>query len=300
MRDAVRIARAVVTNQVARWSPATYLRLTGQTGRGAAAEETPGDIADYFRRCVHDYLERLDIRLADAEAFLRGKVVLEYGPGDLPGVAVLMVAFGAEKVYCVDRFPMVNISEKNAGVLRRLLDGLSGARRSRLLSCFARPEDFSAGFDPKRIEYVVKPHGLSFLHEAVDLVISRAVLEHVDDLKATFADMTRAMRPSATAIHLVDLKSHGFHKKNPLDFLECPMWLWHAMYSHKGVPNRWRIDRYRAILSELPVRIIMIDPTTRALSSEVAAVRSKLAQPFRRISDEDLACLGFWLIFEKC
>lgn len=40
------MARATLTNQLARVAPATYVRLTRQTGRGAAAEESPRDIED--------------------------------------------------------------------------------------------------------------------------------------------------------------------------------------------------------------------------------------------------------------
>ena len=33
--------------------------------------------------------------------------------------------------------------------------------------------------------------------------------------------------------------------------------------------------------------------------AEVDAVRPFLAEPFRKLSDEDLACLGFWLVCTK-
>ena len=299
MLDAVRVGRAILTNQVARWSPAAYIRLTGQTGRGDASVETPENVAAYFRRCVDDYFDVLEVPAAERGSYLRGKVVLEYGPGDLPGVAALLVGRGAQKVYCVDRFPMVSVSDKNARVLKQLIDGSAEPERSRLLSCLANADAPAEGFASTKIEYLVKQHGLSQLRDAVDLVVSRAVLEHVDDLEATFDDMISAMRVGARAIHLVDLKSHGLHKDNPLDFLAWPPWLWHAMHSHKGVPNRWRVDRYRNIVSKHDVGVSLLRPTTRASMSDVAGVRPKLAQPFKALSDEDLSCLGFWLVFEK-
>jgi SAM-dependent methyltransferase len=211
-----RVLRAVASNQLARFAPGLYVRLTGQTGRGAAAEEAPADIAQYFRDCVDAYFEHLHVAPADAPAFLAGKTLMEYGPGDLPGVAALMVARGANKVYCVDRFPLVNLSAKNARVLGDLIDGSRGPERDRLVACLAKPDDPAAGFSPERIEYLVRPSGLSGLRGAVDLVFSRAVLEHVDDLEATFADMTAALRPGALAIHQVDLRRHGLHMSKPL------------------------------------------------------------------------------------
>ena len=299
MADTVRIARAVATNQLARFAPAAYVRLTGQTGRGAAAEESPGDITQYFRDCADAYFEQLGIAPVEIPSFLAGKTLMEYGPGDLPGVAALMVARGAEKVYCVDRFPLVNLSEKNASVLGQLIDGSHGVERDRLVRCLANPDDPSAGFDTRRIEYVVRPSGLSGLQSAVDLVFSRAVLEHVNDLEATFADMVSALRPGALAIHLVDLRSHGLHKSNPLDFLEWSPALWDLMYSEKGVPNRWRIDKYRAVVAQLPVDVLTLAATKLASAEQVAQVRQQLNELFRVLSDDDLRWLGFWLVFRK-
>jgi SAM-dependent methyltransferase len=299
MGDTVRVARAIATNQLARFAPGAYVRLTGQTGRGAAAEESPGDIAGYFRACTDAYFAKLGVAKSDTASFLANKTLMEYGPGDLPGVAALMVARGAEKVYCIDRFPLVNLSEKNARVLGQLVASCTGVERERLLSCLLDAANPGAGFDPRRIQYVVKPGGLSGLRETVDLVFSRAVLEHVNDLDATFADMSAALRPGAAAIHLVDLRSHGLHKANPLDFLAWSPGLWDLMYSEKGVPNRWRIDRYRKALKTLPIDLQALEPTQLATAEQVAEVRPMLADPFRTISDDDLRWLGFWLVFRK-
>lgn len=294
-----RIARAVLTNQLARYAPAIYVRLTGQTGRGSAAEEGVGDIAQYFRDCVIAYADRLGVPPSDLSGYLDGKDVIEYGPGDLPGVAALLVGRGANKVYCIDRFPMLNLSEKNARVVVDLIHGEDEPFRRRLSDCLRDPSQPRAGFNPDRIEYLVRPSGLSQLHEAADLVISRAVLEHVDDLDASFDDMTQAMRSGALAVHLVDLRSHGLHIAHPLDFLTWSSRLWNWMYSEKGVPNRWRIDRYREIVARLPVDDVVLEPTTCVSSESVAEIRPQLDASFKKISDEDLSCLGFWLLFRK-
>jgi hypothetical protein len=299
MPEVLRIARAIATNQLARFFPSLYVRATRQTGRGARESETPDEIAAYFRRCVDDYFAVLGIAPADVPAFLRGKTVLEYGPGDFPGVAVLLVAMGAEKVYCADRFPLITVTDKNVRVLDRLLAGLAEPARVRISRSFMQPGAAGSGFLPSRIEYLLRPSGLSGLEGIIDLVISRAVLEHVDDLPATFHDMVRAMRPGAVSIHQVDLKSHGLHRQNPLDFLSRSPRLWSLMYSHKGVPNRWRVDRYRTILRSLPVDIVKLEPTLLAPAKDVADVRHSLAGPFAQLSDDDLACLGFWLVFSK-
>lgn len=297
--DLPRIFKAFASNQLARFAPQAYVKLTRQTGRGDRDSETPEAIACYFEGCVDDYFRVLRIPPTGVGAFLRDKVILEYGPGDLPGVAMLLVAKGARKAYCVDRFPLVSIDEKSEAVIRRLAARLSGAEQQRFLACMANPDDPRQGFAVEHVEYLVRPNGLSEMNEAVDLVISRAVLEHVNDLEATFADMVGAMRPGSLSLHQVDLKSHGLHRINPLDFLEYPEWLWNLMYSHKGVPNRWRVDRYREILTKLPLDVLDLHPTALFNKEDVTNVTGRLAAPFRKVSRDDLAWQGFWLSCRK-
>lgn len=294
----IRVARATLTNQVARLAPALYVRLTGETGRGLGAESV-GQAAEYFRRCFDDYFVQLRVASRDIADFLRGKRLLEYGPGDFPGVALLMIAHGAERVTCVDRFPLLAFSPKNLGVCRTLLDELAPAARARAMACFLEPDDPASGFRPERIEYRIDPDGLSHLCDEVDLVYSRAVLEHVNDLDATFRDMSRAMKHDALAIHQVDLKSHGLHRRNRLDFLTWSEFLWQLMYSHKGTPNRLRVDAYRRAVRQADLAITRLEPTLLADPLEVEEIKPLLARPFRELSDDDLSCLGFWLICHK-
>lgn len=259
------IARAIMSNLIARFAPAYYVRLTGQTGRGESSAETADTIADYFQRCVTDYLDMLGISQSNRLSFLQDKVVLEYGPGDIPGVALLLVAQGARKVYCVDRFPLVSMGSKNLAVIQRLAVSLDAMQRRRFDQCFINPTKPEQGFNSDRIEYLIRPNGLSGLRSEIDIVISRAVLEHVNDLEATFDDMLQAMKPGAIAIHQVDLRSHGLHVSNPLDFLTPPNWLWQLMHSHKGVPNRWRANRYAEILKRRNIRPTIFCPTENIL-----------------------------------
>ncbi|MDZ7752502.1 MAG: methyltransferase domain-containing protein [Gammaproteobacteria bacterium] len=269
--------------------------MTGQTGRGAA-EETPEEIADYFRRCFVEYFEVLGVKADAVPDYLSGKTLLEYGPGDVQGVALLMLAHGASRVYCVDRFPMVALHEKNVAVLQSLLDGLEGQARQRAEAVFVAPGNPASGFAPERVTYVLQASGLLQQQDAVDLIYSRAVLEHVNDLEATFLDMARALRPGGVMIHQVDLKSHGLHRRNPLDFLTWPPFLWNAMYSHKGAPNRWRVDAYRNAAEAAGLALTTLSPTQLASQEDVAEVRPHLADILKGVSDEDLSWLGFWIV----
>lgn len=293
-----RIVQASITNQVARYAPGFYVRLTGQTGRGAE-DEGIGEVGDYFQTCFDDYFEKLGIEQHARANFLRGKRILEYGPGDVPGVAMLMIAHGADQVVCVDRFQLVRMSAKNIQIVKNMLENLPPPLRQRAESCFKHVGDPASGFNSQYIDYLVRPSGLSGLKNRVDLIISRAVLEHVNDLQASFHDMYAALKPGGTAIHLVDLKSHGLHRHNPLDFLSWSSWLWSLMYSAKGVPNRLRVNTYRQAVAQSGLQQISLTSTVSALPADVRVVRPSLAKPFRTLTDEDLSCLGFWLVCQK-
>lgn len=293
-----RIAHAVAGNLVAMFSANLYFRVNQDTGRGDA-QESAAQIADYFWNCFQEYFIRLGVVPEAIEGWLRGKTLLEYGPGDVPAVALLMVAHGADKVWCVDRFELVRLSPVNIAVLRLLMERLPPERRARAEACFALPGDPASGLKPERIPYRVSPSGLCGLSEAVDLVYSRAVLEHVDDLDATYSDMWRALKSDGLALHQVDLASHRMHRRNRLDFLIDPPWLWSLMHSHKGAPNRWRLPHHLSSAARAGLTVLQCEATKLADAEEVHAIRPALPPRFSGLSDDDLACLGFWLLARR-
>lgn len=298
LEDVIRFSKALLTNQVAHFAPQYYVRLTGETGRGRG-KETSKEVADYFVNCFDDYFKILDITDKNIGAYLKNKVILEYGPGDIPGVALLMYAYGAGRVYCVDRFPLVSFSAKNIEVLHELIGGLNGEAKNRARECFQEFGDPSSGLKFSAIKYLVTPNGLSGMEDAIDLIISRAVLEHVNDLRATLSDMHKALRVGGLSVHKVDLKSHGLHKRSSLDFLTWPKVLWKLMYSHKGAPNRLRINDYVGAIQQFHFQIHLLEPTLCADPDEIEEVKPMLAKMFQGITDEELSWLSFWMVLER-
>jgi hypothetical protein len=296
LQDAVRIVRAVATNQLAKFVPQAYVRVTGETGRGRDVAP-PEETARYFLTCVHEYMDLLRVPRTEISSFWRDRRIVEYGPGDIPGVALLLAGLGAKSVLCADRFSLVRFDDYQQRVIQALVDLLpDDMSRARLRGCFKEPGRFGSGLTATPIDYAVTASGLIGRDAIADIVISRAVLEHVDDLPATFRDMARALAPHAVAVHKVDLKSHGLHRGNRLDFLTWPERLWSLMFSGKGAPNRLRIDQYRNEAARAGLAIETLEVCERATHEEVRQIRPHLAPPFRSLSDEDLGCLSFWMV----
>ncbi|MDB4969217.1 MAG: Methyltransferase type 12 [Myxococcales bacterium] len=290
-RDTLLFMRASLTNLLALFP--FYLRLGNRSGRGRA-NERPEDAAAYFLRCVSDYFAELAV---DA-SFVRGKRVLEYGPGDTLGVALLLYAHGAETVHSVDHFPVHRITSQSAAIYRAILESLDGEARARAESAFVEPGNPQSGFDPAKIEYRVTRHGVSGRRRHYDLVLSRSVLALVDRLDETLADIAAALRPGGVSIHKVDLSSHGLDRDRPFDFLTWPDPLYQLMYSRKGRPNRLRVDRYQALAKAAGLRIRKLAPTGHLSDAEVAFIRPRLDPAFRDVPGELLSWLGFWLVLE--
>ncbi|MFD0740492.1 methyltransferase domain-containing protein [Lysobacter koreensis] len=298
-KDAVRFTKAVATNQLARFAPKLYLNLSHETGRGEEDSSDASQNAEYFRRCFDDYRHRLGFDVAQFEAFLRGKAVLEYGPGDVLGVALLLYAHGADYVHCVDRFAREKATAKNIQTYKELLDGLEPAQRKRADGAFNDFGDPASGFNPNRVRYSVTRDGLIGEKNAYDVVMSRSVLEHVNCLDKTIGDMAATLRPDGIAIHKVDLKSHNLDRYLPFDFLTWPESIYQLMHSHKGRPNRWRVDKYKEVVGRSGLRFRTLVDTGRLEADKIERIRPKLAATFRDVPTDELSWLGFWMVLER-
>lgn len=293
-----RFARAALSNLVATVMPTFYMRATGESGRGPA-DETALEVAAYHAECCRDYTRVLDEAVGSGGGRFDGKRVLEYGPGDFPGTALMMLASGAASVTCVDRFPLLAWSVFNQEMLEKLLQGLPEQGKDATLRAFVNPLRPEKGFNPARLRYQVSASGLSGLRGAVDLVVSRAVLEHVNNLAATFLDIEAALVPGGIAVHLVDLKSHRLHQRNELDFLTWPDWMWKAMFSGKGAPNRLRVDSYRRAIAGTSLDTLLMDPIDLYPAEIIQQVRPQLPIAFAALSNEELSWKAFWLVQRK-
>lgn len=296
--DLVRFAKAATSNLLARHAPAAYVRLTQQTGRGSN-DDGPEQIADYFWRCFVEYGSQLGLDDAAFADFVRGKRVLEYGPGDVLGAALLFHAHGAAVVECVDRFPLQHVTAANARVYECLIERLPLPRREVARAAFVVPGDALSGLRPDAVRYRVTADGLAARPGAFDLVVSRAVLEHVNSLEATLQDVQRCLAPGGISLHNVDLRSHTLDRYRPFDFLTWPEPVYRLMYSHKGFPNRWRPDAYRRILDGAALQVLAFQPTGRIDAHDVERIRPHLARHLRGASAEDLAWTGFWMVLQK-
>jgi len=297
LKDVVLFSKAFLSNQLAKISPKIYVALTHQTGRGRE-EDDAQQIANYFIECFHDYRKHLNLNKEDFKSYLNKKTILEYGPGDILGVALLFYAYGANRVHAVDQFPLSKMSKKNVDVYLQIFNSLEKNERERAKAAFNENGKPESGFNTNAINYQITKNGLSNVHKEYDLVISRAVLEHVSYLKETILDIKHSMKDDGVSLHQVDLKSHGLDRYTEFDFLTWPTAIYKLMYSNKGFPNRWRVDKYKELTENSGLSIKRLIPTGRIHKEKLNIIYPKIAKEFCSISSDELSWLGFWIVLE--
>ena len=286
--------------------------LSGATHAALGIEES---IA-YIEQVVSDYFLYAGVQ----PAHVAGKHVLEVGPGDNLGVALSLIAKGAASVTCLDRFKPLLDERRNAAIYRRLVDRFSGEERERVQDVI-KWDDHAASLSSK---WIIPTYGrpIETAAEGIggkkfDVIISRAVLEHVSDLGAAWRSMVRLLNPLGEMWHKVDFRNHGkFDQFHPLYFLTFGETTWGLLTTPDPTLNRERLPTYRR-LAEDTFRSHSCKITHVLQGSElhphrqrltfgvdfgeaelegVAEIRPRLDRRFSELGDEDLLASGIFLI----
>lgn len=273
----------VYESTLARRTPGLFAwRIRRRRGRGVR----PEDAAKYARAVADDY-EAVALAagvVATRDALWRGRRVLELGPGDTRSIGLIARARGAERYVAVDAYDIESRDEeKNRAIYERVVEreGLPGDAWRELLAGTTVSASFAdACGDGRRI----------------DLVLSRAVLEHVSDLAGLFAALAPVLADDAILIHKVDLRSHGMHLDNELDFLLFPESVYGRMADHLDLPNRVRASAYLALGRGDGLRVVHASATHRTSLDTVRALRPHLPPAFAELPEGELRVLGLWLV----
>ena len=157
-------------------------------------------------------------KLPEGVQSIKGKRVLEIGPGTNLGPILTLACHGAE-VLVADRFLTPWDPDYHPQFYALLRDKL----KNRWPSINLTPLDrilSQGGYPPESIS--LYPCSLEELSEvpdqSVDVVISNAVLEHLYDLKSAFFYLARITKLGGLGIHNVDFRDHRNFSR-PLEYL---------------------------------------------------------------------------------
>jgi hypothetical protein len=147
---------------------------------------------------------------------LTGLRVLELGPGATLGIPVLLACAGA-RVAVADRFPSYWDADFHPAFFEALLRRV-GDRSPR----FGQPirELLVANrFVPDVVQsFALGAESLHSIGRTFDLVLSNAVIEHVEDLRTTATNLAAITTPGGAGLHQVDFRDHR-NFDEPLEYL---------------------------------------------------------------------------------
>ena len=216
-------------------------RLLGlRTGNPAVGAEAAKIVAEF------DFLR-------DSAGSLSDKTLLEIGPGDAVGLAPLFLSAGVARYIALDRF---------------LGDVWGGHAQSLYAEIERRRGPFTPGWQ-QRVELIRHSVEQPSDTPAADLIVSFDVIEHLADVPLAVRHMAGLLKPGGRMIHRIDYGPHGIWLSagDPLSFLQVPRWLWAAIGSNRGYPNR---VRHRALVKLLQEQGLHVsDRITRTHGTDV-------------------------------
>ncbi len=244
------------------------------------------------------------------------RVVAELGPGDSLGTGLAALLSGADRYYAFDVISYAN-PEMNLRILEELRElyarrepvsnrelnsptfrldafpaeelpadelnrALAGERIEALRAAVRTPgeehDDVLVAYEPDWLRANAAPE------EQAQLLISQAVLEHVDDLAGAYAAMYRWLAPGGFTSHEIDLRSHNFARSwNGHWTLSDPSWALIRGRRRYAI-NREPLSTHLRLLEQAGFRIVHV----KRLTQPTEISRGKLAPRFRDLDDEDL------------
>lgn len=257
--------------------------------------------------------------------------VAEFGPGASLGVGLCALLAGADKFYGLDVIPYSN---QNANL--QLLEGLLQLFRARAPVPAAFPavkprvDDFSFPASilpdalleqtlhpariehirleiraddsqrrerPIKIEYIVPWENYAGEYPTVELILSQAVMEHVDNLDFAYGVMKKMLAPAGRMSHQIDFKSHGLTRA----------WNGHWAYSDTSwkhvrnrssfLLNREPLSTHVALHERHGLKILF---RQKAEDPSLASIRKdQLKGALAAMSDEDFATSGCYILSQK-
>lgn len=231
---------------------------------------------------------------------IRGGRVLEIGTGWHPILAMTFLAAGAESVALTDVERLLDAqlirSAINFVLTRRdvLADRLGADSFDRL-----KVEDGTVAAMLKQlgITYSVPYRTELSMDRSADLIVSAAVLEHVDPkmLEAMMADFRRILVPGGAMVHFIDYSDHYAMCDSSIsrcNFLQYEDWVWRlCCVEPQSYHNRLRHSEFVAMLQRHGFSIGFEWRESREKEQrEVAGMQ--LASRFAGRDLEDLAAIG--------
>ncbi len=252
------------------------------------------------------------------------KVVVELGPGDSIGIGLAALLTGADQYQACDVVKYADLRRNLAVfdelvVLFRMCAEIPTSREFHNIKPPLTSVDFPSSMLPvelleqtlsetrvrliresiqypnaenSMIQYVVPWHDPSIIEpESVDMILSQAVLEHVDDLENAYSSMRLWLRDGGLASHQIDFKSHGTAHEWNGHWAYSDL-IWKLIRGRRPyLINRRPASYHVELLTKNGFRIV----GQKRVTNETGITRKQLSRRFSNLAEEDLHCSGMFV-----
>ena len=292
-----------------------HISNVGATHKSKLVKES----IDYVNDVFDDYLQYGKLDSTD----LKDKVILEIGPGDNFGNALLFLVHGAKKVYLLDKFYSERNQEQQYRIYKRLRENLTKEQQSKFDVALIFSKN-SFEFNKEKIEYIygygIEDKKNTLPKNYFDIIVSRAVIQEISNTVKVFKKMHRLLKMNGLMLHKIDLRDYGTfskYKKHQLGSLQFNSFVYKLMTNHSGLPNRRRINHYRNLLKQFNFKSMiyithlfgenesefvphkLMDDIEKEISQNdidyIESSKSLLAKEFRKIPTTDLLISGIFI-----
>lgn len=251
-----------------------------------------GRQAIYALQVAFDWYHQLRLRGID----IRGKTVLELGPGRDFAAQLVLAGAGAQMIVA-DRF-LAPWTPRHADIYRRVArllgDGFDGGPLLRAAE--------QEGHDGCLVAIDQPAEALTAIADgSVDVVLSNAVLEHLVDLGRAAQELARITRVGGHNLHRVDLRDHHDFAR-PLEHLLLTEAEFARSQVNPAAPHhrgcQWRSSQFADAFTAASFRLRQFDetlfPSAEYLEEFMARLR-RSDSPYRDWPPEQLAAIGLFI-----
>lgn len=290
---------------------------------GLQTEDSGGSETSSARYCYSIYMRHIVLARRNGLS-TTPRTLVELGPGHTLGVGLMMLLMGGDKYYAIDAVRHLS-PDRNLNILSELEAMLCShepipndqdcAEIKPDLDDYSFPSEI---LDKKREDNWLSPERLSIIRNAlsgtmvdgpisylmpnsqgydiasgsIDMVLSQAVMEHVDRVDEVYRECRRWLKPGGLMSHQIDFRCHDTAPAWN-GHLAYPDWMWRLICGRRiSVPrNRLPCSTHINLIERAGFRVV----SQQAQILEGGIRREQLARSLRAFTDGDLRTSGLFV-----
>lgn len=214
--------------------------------------------ANYSLKIARSYIDNMP----GGRDFIKGKSVVELGPGVNFGTALILVCWGAESVTVSDRFLSEFQTDYHTPVYKAIIKLLLDDNRDCDIQPIRDVVD-AGGYQTSRLKCDKNALEDLATHypDTFDITLSNAVFEHLYHPLKALNSLYLSMKHGGIGLHQVDFRDHRDFSK-PLEYLLFDEFSFHEMLRerHCECGNRIRPDEMHAMFEHIGFNKVEFTP----------------------------------------